>query len=64
VSFEILFEERAISRAAEFLVDDPEGVRAILDTIDALADEPRPPGSFPFGSPDVRRLRVGPSRVV
>jgi mRNA interferase RelE/StbE len=64
VSLEILFEDRAISRAAEFLVDDPEGVKAILDTIDALADEPRPPGSFPFGSPDVRRFRVGRYRVV
>ncbi len=60
----IVFEERAINRAAGFLADDPEGVRQVLDAIDALADEPRPPGSFPFGSPDLRRLRVGRYRVL
>jgi mRNA interferase RelE/StbE len=64
VSFEITFEKKAISRAAEFLADDPDGVQALLDIIDALADEPRPSGSFPFGSPDVRRLRTGRYRVV
>jgi hypothetical protein len=30
VTFEITFEEKAISRAADFLVDDPEGVSMIL----------------------------------
>ena len=64
MSFEVPFEERTISRAAEFLADDPDGVRALLDTIDALADQPRPSASFPFGSPDLRRLRVGRYRVV
>jgi mRNA interferase RelE/StbE len=64
LSFEIIFEERAISRAADFLTDDPTGVRALLDVIDALAEEPRPPGSIPFGSPDVRRLRMDRYRVV
>jgi mRNA interferase RelE/StbE len=47
VSFEVLFEERTISRAAEFLADDPDGVRALLDTIDELADQPQPSASFP-----------------
>lgn len=64
MSFEITFEEKAINRAAGFLADDPDGVRGLLDAIDALADEPRPSGSFPFGSPDVRRLRVGRYRVL
>jgi hypothetical protein len=35
VTFEITFEEKAISRAAGFLVDDPEGVRTLLDAVDA-----------------------------
>jgi hypothetical protein len=39
-------------------LDDPPGIRAVLDAIDGLADDPRPAGSFPYGSPDVR-LRVG-----
>jgi len=30
-----------------------------VDAIDRLADNPRPAGSFPYGSPDLRRLRVG-----
>jgi mRNA interferase RelE/StbE len=64
VSFEVIFEEKAISSAAEFLVDDREGVRLLLDAIDALEAEPRPSDSFPFGSADVRRLRVGRYRVV
>lgn len=64
MSFEIVFEERAISRAAEFLADDRDGVQQLMDAVDALADEPRPPDSWPFGSADVRRLRVGRYRVV
>ncbi len=41
----------------------PRGIRAVLDAIDRLADDPRPAGSFPYGSPDLRRLRVGRYRV-
>jgi mRNA interferase RelE/StbE len=57
------YDERAISQAAGFL-DDPQGVQELLDAIDRLADDPRPPGAFPYGSPDVRRLRVGRYRVL
>ena len=55
--------ERAIDQAAAFL-DDPQGMRAVLDAIDRLAEDPRPAGSFPYGSPDLRRLRVGRYRVL
>ncbi len=57
------YDERAIGQAAAFL-DDPQGIREVLGTIDGLADEPRPAGSFPYGSPDLRRLRVGRYRVL
>ncbi len=57
-SLRVGYDERAISQAAAFL-DDPQGMRAVLDAIDRLADDPRPAGSFPYGSPDLRRLRVG-----
>jgi mRNA-degrading endonuclease RelE of RelBE toxin-antitoxin system len=43
---------RNTEKAAEFL------------TIDRLADDPRPAGSFPYGSPDLRRLRAGRYRVL
>jgi mRNA interferase RelE/StbE len=55
VSPRVDYDERAISQAAAFL-DDPQGIRAVLDAIDQLADDPRPAGSFPYGSPDLRRL--------
>ena len=63
MSLGIEYDERAISQAAAFL-DDPGGIREVLDAIDRLADDPRPPGSFPYGSPDLRRLRIGRYRVL
>jgi mRNA interferase RelE/StbE len=63
VSLRVDYDERAISQATAFL-DDPPGIRAVLDAIDQLADDPRPDGSFPYGSPDLRRLRVGRYRVL
>jgi len=64
VSLRVVFETKAIDRAAGYLADDPDGLRALLDGVDRLADDPRPDGSFPFGSPDVRRLRIGRCRVL
>ena len=49
---------KAISQAAGFL-DDPEGLCEMVDVVDRLAEDPRPAGSFPYGSPDLRRLRAG-----
>lgn len=63
MSLRIEYDERAISQAAAFL-DDPQGMGAVLDAIDRLADDPQPAGSFPYGSPDLRRLRVGRYRVL
>ena len=63
MSLQVDYDERAIDQAAAFL-DDPQGIRAVLDAIDQLADDPRPAGSFPYGSPDLRRLRVGRYRVL
>jgi mRNA interferase RelE/StbE len=63
VSLRVDYDERAINQAAAFL-DDPQGIHAVLDAIDQLADNPRPDGSFPYGSPDLRRLRVGRYRVL
>jgi mRNA interferase RelE/StbE len=64
VTLQIIFEDKAINRAAGFLADDPDGLREALDAIDGLAGNPRPPESFAFGSPDLRRLRVGHYRVL
>ena len=51
MSLRIDYHEWAISQAAAFL-DDPYGIRAVLDAIDRLADVPRPARSFPYGSLD------------
>jgi len=52
VSLRVDYDERAIDQAAAF-PDDPPGIRAALDAIDRLAR------SFPYGSPDLWRLRAG-----
>jgi len=54
---------QALDQTAGFLRDDPAGVAALWDTVGQLAGEPRPPESFPYGSPDLRRLRAGRYRV-
>ncbi len=36
---------------------------AVAVAVSQLADEPRPPESFPYGSPDLRRLRAERYRV-
>lgn len=64
MTYEITFEPSALNSAARFLEEDPSGLALVLDTIDKLADDPRPTGSTPYGSPDLRRLRVGDYRVM
>ncbi|AZM75900.1 type II toxin-antitoxin system RelE/ParE family toxin [Streptomyces sp. KPB2] len=64
MTYEITFEPQALNAAARSLEDDPSGLAVVLDTIDKLADDPRPTGSVPFGSADLRRLRIGEYRVL
>ena len=64
MSREVIWEAQAIDQAAGFLHDDPAGVREMLDAVARLAEEPRPAGSFPYGSPDRRRLSIGRYRVM
>ncbi len=63
MSYRVNWEIRAIDLTAGFLRDDPAGVAALWERVSELADEPRPPESFPYGSPDLRRLRAGRYRV-
>ena len=59
MSYQVNWEIQALDQTAGFLSDDPVGVTALWETVGQLADELRPPGSFPYGSPDLRRLRAG-----
>ena len=63
MSLRVDYDERAIDQATAFL-DDPPGIRAILEAIDRLTDDPAQPGRFPTGSPDLRRLRAGRYRIL
>jgi mRNA interferase RelE/StbE len=64
VSRQVIWEAQSIDQAAGFLRDDPDGVREMLDPVARLAEEPRPAGSLPYGSPDRRRLRISRYRVM
>jgi mRNA interferase RelE/StbE len=49
--------EEPVSLSLGRYLDDPQGLREVLDAIDALAGDPRPAGSFHRG--DYHRLRIG-----
>ena len=64
MTYTIIWDEAAINAATRFLKDDPHGLRQLMDAVDLLADQPRPPGTFEYGSPDLRRMHVGPYRAL
>ncbi|CAL9513269.1 type II toxin-antitoxin system RelE family toxin [Streptomyces sp. enrichment culture] len=64
MTYEIVFEPHALDSAARFLKEDASGLALVLDTIDKLAENPRPAGSVPYGSADIRRLRIGDYHVL
>ena len=58
------YELGFLDLASGFMKDDPAGIAALFDTLDSLADAPRPGNSFPYGSGGIRRLRHGRYRVI
>ncbi|MEU9876747.1 type II toxin-antitoxin system RelE family toxin [Streptomyces phaeochromogenes] len=60
---EITFKPHTLDSAARSLKEDPSGLALLLDTIDKLAAAPRPAGSIPYVSPELRRLHIGDYRV-
>ncbi|WP_055532981.1 type II toxin-antitoxin system RelE family toxin [Streptomyces graminilatus] len=63
MAYEIIWEPRATNAAVRFLKEDPTGLSAVYEAVDTLASQPRPSGSIPYGSQNVRRLHVGDYRV-
>jgi mRNA-degrading endonuclease RelE of RelBE toxin-antitoxin system len=57
----IRWSEIAVASAARFIADQ-DGMHAINTAVEALADEPDPPGAFIRGA--YRRLRIGHYRVL
>ena len=64
MSYSVTWSERAVSAGSSFLADDREGLAQVLHAADRLADDPRPSGAFPYGSPDLLRIRVGRYRIL
>ena len=63
MTYTIIWSLSAARTLRDFREQDPEGVGALRTAIEALADDPRPDGSFPYG-PTYRRLRAGRYRVL
>ncbi|MFD7168476.1 type II toxin-antitoxin system RelE family toxin [Streptomyces violascens] len=63
MSYRIIWEPEATSSAVRFLKDDPQGLAALYEAVDALAENPRPATSTPYGS-RYRRLRAGSYRAL
>lgn len=64
MTYEIDWEPPAVDLAARYLMDDPEGLTALLAAVDSLAEDPKPDIAFPFGATGMLRLRAGRYRVV
>ena len=64
MSCEVVWEPTAVDLCSRFLSDDPDGLRALFEAVDTLADQPRPSTAFALGSSGLYRLRVGRYRVV
>jgi mRNA interferase RelE/StbE len=64
VTYAIIWDERAVSIASKFLADDSAGLAFVMGAVDLLSHDLRPAGSFPYGSDDLRRVHVGPYRVL
>lgn len=55
--------EESVSLSLGKYMDDPAALAEVMAAIDALADDPRPAGSVPWGQA-MSRLHVGPYRVL
>ena len=63
MTYTIIWSVSAARTFRDFREQDPTGAGDIRTAIEALADDPRPDDSFPYG-PAYRRLRVGRYRIM
>lgn len=63
MTYTIIWSVSAARTLGDFREQNPAGAVEIRTAIEALADDPRPDGSFPYG-PVHRRLRVGRYRIM
>jgi mRNA interferase RelE/StbE len=55
--------EDSVSLSLGKYLDEPAALAEVMNAIDALADDPRPASSVPWGA-TMSRLHVGPYRVL
>jgi mRNA interferase RelE/StbE len=55
--------EESVSLSLGKYMDDPAALAEVMEAIDALADDPRPASSVPWGQA-MSRLHFGPYRVL
>lgn len=63
MTYEVVWSSHALAAAAALAADDREGLLAVFEATDALAEDPHPAGVRRWGR-DVYRLRVGRYRVM
>jgi mRNA interferase RelE/StbE len=64
LTYEIVWADDAFAAAQVYMADDPAGLAAVFNTVDDLANNPRPPEALRWGSTDFVRLRIGKYRVL
>jgi mRNA interferase RelE/StbE len=64
MTYTVHWRDTALKAADSFMADDPDGLLQVFTSVDLLAQEPRPEGSFMYGSPDLLRIQIGWYRVV
>lgn len=62
-AYRVEIDPLALQRAAKLADEDREGIRAVLERLELLADEPRPTGAFRYG-PNTVRLQISLYRVM
>lgn len=63
VRYKVVLADEVLTAAQVFMIDDRDGLIALFDALDELADNPRPDGAFAWGV-DRYRLRIGRYRVL
>ncbi|MFI6056395.1 type II toxin-antitoxin system RelE/ParE family toxin [Streptomyces violascens] len=63
MTYEVQWRIQALQQAERLSKTEPEEIRQVFESVDLLADDPRPPGSVPYGV-NIRRIYIGRYRVM
>ncbi len=63
MTYAIVWADEAFAAAQTYMADDREGLIQVFDTVDLLAENPRPQEAFAWGA-DRYRIHIGRYRVI